>query len=65
MTPTEAAALLDRFQRGETDRDAVLRAFQAAPVQDLGFAAVDTHRASRKGFPAVIFGWVKPACPRD
>jgi NCAIR mutase (PurE)-related protein len=56
MTPTEAAALLDRFQRGETDRDAVLRAFQAAPVQDLGFAAVDTHRALRKGFPEVIFG---------
>lgn len=56
MTPTEAAALLDRFQRGETDREAVLRAFQAAPVQDLGFAAVDTHRALRKGFPEVIFG---------
>ncbi len=56
MTPTEAATLLDRFQRGELDRDAVLRAFQAAPVQDLGFAAVDTHRALRKGFPEVIFG---------
>lgn len=56
MTPTEAAALLDRFQRGETDRAAVLRAFQAAPVQELGFAAVDTHRALRKGFPEVIFG---------
>ena len=56
MTPTEAAALLDRFQRGEADRDAVLRAFQAAPVQELGFAAVDTHRALRKGFPEVIFG---------
>jgi NCAIR mutase (PurE)-related protein len=34
----------------------VLRAFQAAPVQELGFAAVDTHRALRKGFPEVIFG---------
>lgn len=56
MTPTEAATLLDRFQRGELDRNAVLRAFQAAPVQDLGFAAVDTHRALRKGFPEVIFG---------
>lgn len=51
MTPTEAAALLDRFQRGETDRDAVLRAFQAAPVQELGFAAVDTHRALGRAFP--------------
>src|SRR5581483_4043477 len=32
------------------------RAFQAAPVADLGFAQVDTHRALRKGFPEVIFG---------
>lgn len=56
MTNTEAAALLDRFQRGETSRDTVLRAFQAAPVSDLGFAQVDTHRALRKGFPEVIFG---------
>jgi len=33
-----------------------LRAFQAAPVIDLGFAEVDTHRSLRKGFPEVIFG---------
>ena len=33
-----------------------MRAFQAAPVADLGFAQVDTHRALRKGFPEVIFG---------
>ena len=30
--------------------------FQAAPVADLGFAQVDTHRALRKGFPEVILG---------
>jgi len=34
----------------------VVRAFQAAPVADLGFAQVDLHRALRKGFPEVIFG---------
>ena len=56
MSPSEAASLLDRFQRGEVDRPAVLHAFQAAPVTDLGFAVVDTHRALRKGFPEVIFG---------
>jgi NCAIR mutase (PurE)-related protein len=33
----------------------VLRAFQAAPAVELGFADVDTHRALRKGFPEVIF----------
>jgi NCAIR mutase (PurE)-related protein len=37
-------------------RTRVLNAFQAAPVADLGFAQVDTHRALRKGFPEVIFG---------
>jgi NCAIR mutase (PurE)-related protein len=34
----------------------VLQAFQAAPVADLGFAKVDTHRGLRRGFPEVIFG---------
>ena len=56
MTAQDATSLLDRFQRGEIPRDDVLRAFQAAPVADLGFAQVDLHRALRKGFPEVIFG---------
>lgn len=38
------------------DTARVLQAFQAAPVEDLGFAHVDTHRALRQGFPEVIFG---------
>ncbi|HEY1490649.1 MAG TPA: nickel pincer cofactor biosynthesis protein LarB [Verrucomicrobiae bacterium] len=37
-------------------REKVLRTFQSAPVADLGFAQVDTHRALRKNFPEVIFG---------
>ena len=56
MTAQDATFLLERFQRGEVPRDDVLRAFQAAPVADLGFAQVDLHRALRKGFPEVIFG---------
>lgn len=56
MTATEAIQLLEKFRAGGVSRDAVLRAFQAAPVADLGFAQVDTHRALRKGFPEVIFG---------
>jgi len=47
---------LEKFRAGGAGRDEVLRAFQAAPVADLGFAQVDTHRALRKGFPEVIFG---------
>ena len=56
MTTTEAIQLLEKFRAGGAGRDEVLRAFQAAPVADLGFARVDTHRALRKGFPEVIFG---------
>ena len=56
MTTTEAARLLDQFRAGKIPRDKVLSAFQAAPVADLGFAQVDTHRALRKNFPEVIFG---------
>lgn len=56
MTTTEAAKLLEKFRAGGISRESVLHAFQSAPVADLGFAQVDTHRALRKGFPEVIFG---------
>ncbi len=56
MTTTEAIQLLEKFRAGGVKRDDVLRAFQAAPIADIGFAQVDTHRALRKGFPEVIFG---------
>lgn len=56
MTLTEAKALLERFKAGQIRLDEVLRAFQAAPVADLGFAQVDLHRALRKNFPEVIYG---------
>jgi pyridinium-3,5-biscarboxylic acid mononucleotide synthase len=56
VTATEAIQLLEKFRAGGASRDEVLRAFQAAPIADLGFAQVDTHRALRKGFPEVIFG---------
>jgi NCAIR mutase (PurE)-related protein len=56
VTTIEATQLLEKFRAGGVSRDEVLRAFQAAPVADLGFAQVDTHRALRRGFPEVIFG---------
>jgi NCAIR mutase (PurE)-related protein len=56
MTTTQAGRLLDQFRAGKIPREKVLHAFQAAPVADLGFAQVDTHRALRKNFPEVIFG---------
>jgi len=56
VTTAEAIQLLEKFRAGGVGREQVLHAFQAAPVADLGFAQVDTHRALRKGFPEVIFG---------
>jgi NCAIR mutase (PurE)-related protein len=56
VTIAEAIRLLEKFRAGGVGRDRVLQAFQAAPVADIGFAQVDTHRALRKGFPEVIFG---------
>lgn len=56
VTTAEAIGLLEKFRAGGIGRDEVLHAFQAAPVADLGFAQVDSHRALRKGFPEVIFG---------
>ena len=56
VTTTEAIKLLEGFRAGALGRDKVLQAFQAAPVVDLGFAQVDTHRGLRRGFSEVIFG---------
>lgn len=56
VTTAEAIRLLEKFRAGGVSREKVLHAFQAAPVADLGFAQVDTHRALRKGFPEVVFG---------
>ena len=61
VTTTEAIQLLEKFRAGGVSREKVLRAFQAAPVVDLTFAQVDTHRALRKGFPEVVFAAGKTA----
>ncbi len=56
MTATEAKVLLEKFRAGKNSVEEVVRAFQAAPVADLGFAQVDLQRVARKGFPEVIYG---------
>jgi pyridinium-3,5-biscarboxylic acid mononucleotide synthase len=56
VTKSEATQLLEQFRAGKASCEKVIQAFQDAPLIDLGFAQVDTHRALRKGFPEVIFG---------
>lgn len=48
--------MLERFRTGKISTDELVRAIQAEPVADLGFAQVDLHRSLRKDFPEVIFG---------
>ncbi|HTI71567.1 MAG TPA: nickel pincer cofactor biosynthesis protein LarB [Candidatus Limnocylindria bacterium] len=56
MNPDEARTMLEKLCQQEISVDEALRAFQVAPISDLGFAAVDLHRTLRKGFPEVIYG---------
>lgn len=60
MNPKELHDLLSRLQRGDVPIEAVaaelMDRFRAQPFEDLGFARVDHHRTSRKGFPEVVFG---------
>lgn len=49
-------ALLDAVASGRLAVDGALSQLDDAPVDDLGFATVDQHRALRQGFPEVVFG---------
>jgi len=48
--------LLERVANGELAADAALDALALDPVESLGFATIDHHRALRQGFPEVIYG---------
>jgi NCAIR mutase (PurE)-related protein len=61
VTTDDAIKLLERFRAGKMSLAGALRAFQAPPVEDLGFAQVDMHRALRKGFAEVIYAAGKTA----
>ncbi|MCL2448370.1 MAG: nickel pincer cofactor biosynthesis protein LarB [Polyangiaceae bacterium] len=53
--------LLESLQRGETSVEGALGALRQLPYADLGYAAVDHHRALRQGVPEVILGHGKTA----
>jgi NCAIR mutase (PurE)-related protein len=65
MNDSELERLLAEVRSGSIDeRDAaqrIQRALRAAPLEDLGFARLDTHREVRQGFPEVILGTGKTA----
>jgi len=49
-------ALLERVAGGATNPAAAIEELSFAPVESLGFATIDHHRALRQGFPEVVFG---------
>jgi len=56
MRRDRAVALLEGVAAGHLSVEAALRQLDTAPVDDIGVATVDAHRALRQGYPEVVFG---------
>lgn len=56
MDEQELRRLLDAVSAGSISVDEALLSLRRAPIEDLGFAKVDTHRGIRQGVPEVVFG---------
>ncbi|MDD9966295.1 MAG: nickel pincer cofactor biosynthesis protein LarB [Myxococcales bacterium] len=56
MDPNDLKELLGRVASGDTSVDAAVTRLKDLPFADLGYAAVDHHRALRVGVPEVVFG---------
>lgn len=55
MRPEELKDLLTAMKTGATTVDDALLALRRPPVENLGFARVDTHRELRQGLPEAIY----------
>ena len=55
MRPEEVRELLTAMQDGSTSVEEALATLQRLPVEDLGFARLDTHRELRQGLPEAIY----------
>ena len=53
--------LLDQVAAGTMAVDGALDALATEPVESLGFATIDHHRALRQGYPEVVYGGGKSA----
>jgi NCAIR mutase (PurE)-related protein len=59
MDPKRVRELLEGVKQGATSVEAALAELKDLPFVDLGYAAVDHHRALRQGAPEVILGQAK------
>jgi NCAIR mutase (PurE)-related protein len=55
MRPEEVRELLAAMKDGNTSVDEALATLQRLPIEDLGFARLDTHRELRQGLPEAIY----------
>jgi NCAIR mutase (PurE)-related protein len=53
--------LLHKVRDGTIGLGEALEKLRDLPFEDIGFATIDHHRALRRGFPEVIYGWGKKA----
>jgi NCAIR mutase (PurE)-related protein len=56
MDLSELAKLLDAYKRSELETSAAVARIKNLHFEDIGFARVDHSRATRIGFPEVVFG---------
>ncbi|MCA9628106.1 MAG: 1-(5-phosphoribosyl)-5-amino-4-imidazole-carboxylate carboxylase, partial [Myxococcales bacterium] len=59
MNTQSVRELLQKVQSGEVALDTAVDLLKQLPVEDLGFANVDHHRALRQGLPEVVLGEAK------
>jgi NCAIR mutase (PurE)-related protein len=59
MDPKRVRDLLESVKHGATSVEVALAELKDLPFADLGYAAVDHHRALRQGAPEVILGQAK------
>jgi NCAIR mutase (PurE)-related protein len=55
MRPEEVKELLEKVRSGGVGTDEALTLLRRLPVDDLGFAHLDTHRELRQGLPEAIY----------
>jgi NCAIR mutase (PurE)-related protein len=55
MRQDQVKDLLEGMRDGTTTLDEALRELQRLPVEDLGFANLDTHRELRQGLPEAVY----------
>jgi pyridinium-3,5-biscarboxylic acid mononucleotide synthase len=60
MDINELQRLIETLRRSDLDSREVARRIQDSLYEDIGYARIDHARASRQGFPEVVFGKGKP-----